>query len=146
MYISEIVNTDFGKPLLPCVIEQALHSLQGKRNSDATCERIEEEPLRLQGVVAVPDKIQSGLGKPHPRPGMAIRQHTLVAGNHRLDDRLRHLRAQATLRSQEPGSFLVQHSLPEAVWGVDDLRDRVASLAVGLDGLPKPRFLLQGWI
>ncbi|MCL5972342.1 MAG: hypothetical protein M1499_07255 [Firmicutes bacterium] len=116
-------------------IEKPRRSLHRKGHLHPALQRSDGESPGLHGIVAIPDQIEGRFGQLHPSPGLTVGEHTLVPRNHRLDHRLRHLRAQPKLCSQEPIDFPLQDSLLEAVRGVDDLRDRMASLAIGLDGL-----------
>lgn len=56
----------------PRAIEKPIHSLPGKRCRDATLQRVHGKPLRLQGIVVIPDEAEGGLGKLHLGHGWAL--------------------------------------------------------------------------
>ena len=140
--VERLEDQVLGHALAHGTVEEPFHPLPGEGDLHAACEHIEGESAGLQRIVAIPDEISGGFRKPHPGPRMAMSQNTLVAGNHRLDHRLGHLRPQPKLYPQGPISVRVQHSLLEVVRRVNNSRDIIASLPIGLDGLPKQRFLL----
>ncbi len=72
-FLSPSADGDCHKRLHPLLAEEHLH---------AASECIEGEPVGLQGIVAIPDKLEGRFGAPHPRPRMIVRQHALIPRDH----------------------------------------------------------------
>ncbi len=131
---------------LPGPVEEPFHPLLGEGYLHAAYERIEGESVGLQRVVSIPDKIESGFGELYSRPRMAVGEDALVACNHGLDHRLRHLGSQTKLCPQGSITIPVQRRLLEGVRRVNNFRDIITSLAVSVDGLLEPCCLLRSRI
>lgn len=127
--LSKLIDK-LGGPEFSGAIKVLLHGLARKRNLDSPVQRINGEPVLIQRIVPVPNKITLGRSEISAYPFTLIFENGPVAGDNSLYYRLCHLRTKPEVFPQITIKNIVQDPLPQAPGFENMPGDKVAGVGI----------------